>query len=183
MTSEPLRLQGNRIDTDWQAWQTERAPGRRFLAIGSGIVVSLVLVCIAVIASALVVRTVNATLFNNQGTLQSGSGASGGQQGLVSQSKLVEQRRAAVATYAVELSGFRNASVRPIGAVGINLDASEVSRRDGVLTDLVLDCIDAVNGYNLAAVRRSPTQLQADGLPERFVWAPTARRGHEQRQR
>ncbi len=170
MTSEPQRLHGNRVDTDWRAWRPARAPGRQLLAIGSGIVVSLVLVCIAVVASALVVRTVNLTLFNNHGPLQAGSGASGGPQGLVLQRKLVEQRRAAVEAYAAEFSGFRNASARPIGAVGINLDASEVTRRDGVLTGLVLDCIDAVNGYNLAAVGRSPTQLQADGLPERFVW-------------
>ena len=139
--------------------------------------VCLVLVCISVVASALLVRTVNSTLFNNQGTLQSGSGAPGGQQGLVLQSKLVEQRRAAVAAYAAELSGFRNSTARPIGAVGINLDASEITRRDGVLTGLVLDCIDAVNGYNLAAVGRSPTQLQADGS------ARTLRVGHRLRAR
>lgn len=170
MTSEPQRLQGNRIGTDWQSRRAERAPGRQLLAIGSAIGVLFVLVCISVVASALVVRTVNSTLFNKPGTLQAGSGVPAGQQGLVSQSKLVEQRRAAIAVYAEDLSTFRNGSARPIGAVGINLDASEITRRDGVLTNLVLDCIDAVNGYNLAAIGRSPAQLQADSLPERFVW-------------
>ncbi len=84
---------------------------------------------------------------------------------------LVEQQRAAVAAYAVKLAEFKRATARPVGAAGINLDAAETRRRDDVLTGLVLDCINAVDRYNLAAQPIPPARLRSAGLPERFVWA------------
>jgi hypothetical protein len=139
------------------------------VAVGLGVIVSVVLVGLSVVVAAFVVHTVSAALFSGgQGQIRNGS-AAGSQRSLELQSGLVEQRRAAVAAYAAQLTEFKAA--RPPGAPGINLDAAEARRREDVLTGLVLECIDAVNGYNLAAQALPVTQLRSAGQPERFVWA------------
>jgi len=136
------------------------------------VIVSLVLVGLSVVAGVFVV-TVSAALFSgSQGQVRSGSTVTtAGQQSLKLQGTLVERRRAAVAAYATQLREFKTATARPPGAVGINLSAAEARRRDDVLTGLVLECINAVDRYNLAAQALSVTQLRSAGLPERFVWA------------
>jgi hypothetical protein len=58
------------------------------------------------------------------------------------------KRRVAVATYPADPANFKAATDRPVGAPGVNLDAAEARRRARVLNSLVLDRIDAVNGYN-----------------------------------
>ena len=140
------------------------------LAIGLAVIVSLVLVGVSVVAGTFVVHTVGAAFPNNANLRGAPAEHTSDQQILTLQSALVEQRRAAVTTYAASLAGFKVATDRPAGASGINLDAAEARRRDGVLNALVLDCIDAVDAYNLAALARSATQLQSAALPERFVW-------------
>jgi hypothetical protein len=141
------------------------------VSVGLGVVVSVVLIGLSVVVAAFVVHTVSTALFSgSQGQVQSGSAAAS-LQSLELQNELVEQRRAAVATYAAQLTAFEAVTARPPGAPGINLDAAEVSRREDVLTGLVLECINAADRYNLAAQARSATQLRSAGLPERFVWA------------
>jgi hypothetical protein len=141
------------------------------VSVGLSVIVSVALVGLSVVVAAFVVHTVSAALFSgSQGQIRSGSAAAS-LQSLELQNGLVEQRRAAVATYAAQLTAFEAVTARPPGAPGINLDAAEVSRREGVLTGLVLECINAVDRYNLATQARSATQLRSAGLPERFVWA------------
>lgn len=88
----------------------------------------------------------------------------------IQESRLVEQRSAAIAAYAANFAEFKRVRARPPGAVGINLNAAEERRRDNALTGLVLECINAVDRYNLAAQALSATQLQSAGLPEQFAW-------------
>jgi len=155
-------------------WPGLPAHGGRLIRVGLGVVASIVLVGLAVVAGAFAVHTVSAALFGGgQGQIRSGSGVTttGELGGLKLQSRLVEQRREAVATYAAQFTEFKTATARQPGEVGINLAAPEARRRDDVLTGLVLHCIDAVGQYNLAAQALSVTQLQSAGLPERFVWA------------
>jgi hypothetical protein len=136
--------------------------------------VCLVLVGLSIGAGAFVVHTVSAALFrDSQGQLRSGSTVSipAQQSSLKLQSRLVDQRSEAVAEYAVQFTEFKTATARPPGAVGINLTAREVRRRDDVLTGLVLECINAVDRYNLGATALSATQLRSAGLPERYTWA------------
>ena len=136
------------------------------------VIVSVVLVGLSVVASTFVVHTVSAALFSggSQDQIRSESAVTrASQQSLQLQSSLVEQRRAAVAAYAAQLTEFKAVTARPPGAPGINLDAAEARRREDVLTGLVLECINAVDRYNLAAQARSATQLQSAGVPERFV--------------
>jgi hypothetical protein len=135
-----------------------------------GMLASLVLVGVSVVAGTFVVHTVGAALSSSTSLRSAPAVSASGQQSLELQSTIVEQRRAAVATYATDLANFKAATDRPAGTPGINLGAAEARRRDGVLNGLVLDCIDAVNGYNLDAQARPATQLQSAGLPERFAW-------------
>ena len=136
-----------------------------------GAVLGVILIGLVALAGALMVHTVSAGLSRgHQGQIQSGSTA-GNQQSLAVQRRLVDGKRDAVAAYSAKLTEFKAVTARPPGALGINLDVAEARRRDDVLTGLVLDCIDAVDHYNLAAQARSLTQLRAAGLPEHFVWA------------
>jgi hypothetical protein len=171
VTSEPRSVRSSPVGMDLGDWRRGApAHGRSLVAIGLGVIVSLVLVGLSMVAGAFALHTVSGALFNGrQGQMRSGSAAAS-QQSLKVQSTLVEQRRAAVAAYAAMLTEFKIATSRPPGAVGINLDAKEATRRDGVLTGLVLDCIDAVDRYNLAAQARSATQLQSAGLPAGYAW-------------
>jgi hypothetical protein len=171
VTSEARNRPVTPIDIDLRDWRPgPPARSRPLVAVGLGVIVSLVLVAVSVAAGTFVVHTMGAALSSgSHGQIQSGS-AAGSQRSLELQSGLVEQRRAAVAAYAAKLAEFKAVTARLPGAPGINLDAAEVSHREDVLTGLVLECIDAVNGYNLAAQARSATQLQSAGLPERFVW-------------
>lgn len=172
MTSEARKHSFTPVGIDVRDWRLGApAHSRSFVTVGLAVIVSVVLVGLSVVAAAFVVPTVSAALFSgSQGQIRSGSAAAG-QQSLELQSGLVERRRAAVVTYAAQFAEFKRATSRPPGAVGINLDAAEAKRRGDVLTGLVLDCIDAVDGYNIAAQARSSTQLRSAGLPEHFVWA------------
>ena len=170
MVSEPrtplAALDGTRM-RDWSP--NERTHRQPAVAVGLGVITSLLVAGLAFLAGALVVQTVSAAVF--RGESRSGSApTAGGQQSLQLQRTLVEQRRTAVAAYAAKLVQFRRATARQPGAIGINLDSKEATRRDGVLTGLVLDCIDAVDRYNLAAQARSATQLQSAGLPASYEW-------------
>jgi hypothetical protein len=145
---------------------------RRQLGVSFVVIASLVVVGFSILASTFVVHGVSGAL-SSGGQSQNQSASSlttGGQGSLAAQRSLVERRRAAVVTYATSLSEFRAATTRLPGAVGINLDAAEARRRDDVLSYLVLDCIDAVDGYNLGAQGLPVTQLQSAGLPEQFAW-------------
>ena len=172
MTSEARKHPVTKIDEGWRD-QRPVEPRQRphFVTVGMGAVLGVVLIGLVAVAGAFMVRTVSAGLSGgHQGQIQTGSIA-GNQQSLVVQRRLVDGKRDAVATYATKLAEFKAVTARPPGAPGINLDASEARRRDDVLTGLVLDCIDAVDHYNLAAQARSLTQLRSAGLPEHFVWA------------
>ncbi len=160
------------IGSGSQDWR-RRAPAQRrpVVAVGIGLLVSLVLVGLAVVAGAFVVHTVSAALSNgSQGQFRSGSPASG-LQSVELQSRLVDGWRSSVVAYAEKLTEFKAVTARPPGAPGINLDAAEVRRRGDVLSGLVLDCINAVDRYNLAAQAVPVTELRSAGLPERYVWA------------
>jgi hypothetical protein len=160
------------VGIDARGWRpVAPAHSQPLVSVGLGVIVSAVLVGLSVLVAAFVVHAVSAALFGGSpGQIRSGSAAAG-VQSLEAQAGFVEQRRAAVATYAAQLTAFKAVTARPPGAAGINLDAAEVSHREDVLTSLVLECINAVDLYNLAAQARSATQLQSAGLPERFVWA------------
>jgi hypothetical protein len=160
------------VGSDARDWRPAApAHSQPLVSVGLGVIVSVVLVGLSVVVAAFVVHTVSAALSSgSQGQIRSGS-AAGSQRSLELQSGLVEQRRAAVAAYAAQLTEFKAVTARPPGAPGINLDAAEARRREDVLTGLVLECIDAVNGYNLAAQALPVTQLRSAGQPERFVWA------------
>jgi hypothetical protein len=172
VTSEARRRLVSPVGIDARDWRPAApAHSQPLVSVGLGVIVSVVLVGLSVVVAAFVVQTVSAALFSrSQGQIRSGPAAAG-QQSLELQSGLVEQRRAAVSAYAAQLTEFKAVTARPPGAPGINLDAAEVSRREDVLTGLVLECINAVDSYNLAAQVRSATQLRSAGLPERFVWA------------
>jgi hypothetical protein len=172
VTSEARKRPVTPVGIDLRDWRPGTPAHSRFVvAVGLDVIVSLVLVGLSVAAAAFVVHTVGAALSSgSHGQIQSGS-AAGSQRSLELQNGLVEQRRAAVATYAAQLTAFEAVTARPPGAPGINLDAAEARRREDVLTGLVLECIDAVNGYNLAAQALPVTQLRSAGLPGRFVWA------------
>jgi hypothetical protein len=160
------------VGRDARGWRpVAPAHSQRLVSVGLGVMVSVALVGLSLLVATFVVHTMSGALFSgSQGQIQSGSAAAS-LQSVEAQNALVEQRRAAVATYAAQLAEFKAATARPPGAPGINLDAAEVSRREDVLTGLVLECISAVDRYNLGAQARSATQLQSAGLPERFVWA------------
>lgn len=149
------------------------AHSRPLVAVGLGLIVCLVLISLSVAAGAFVVQTMSAALFGGSpGQIRRGSAAAtAGQQSLELQSSLVEQRRAAVVAYAARLAEFKAATVRPPDAPGLNLDAVEARRRSGVLSGLVLECINTVDRYNLAATALSLAHLRSAGLPERYVWA------------
>jgi len=120
-----------------------------------------------------VAHTVSAAFFGgSQGQIRSGSTATtAGQQGsLKLQSRLVEQRREAVATYSAQFTEFKTATARHLVLWVSTSVPGRSGRRDDVLTGLVLHCIDAVEQYNVAAQALSVTQLQSAGLPDRYVW-------------
>lgn len=175
MTSEAHNSPGTPVGIDLRdCWPGMPAYRQRLVSVGLGAVVSLVLIGLSIVAGGFVAHTVNAAFFGgSQGQIRSGSTViTSSQQGsLKLQSRLVEQRREAVATYSAQFTEFKTATARPPGAVGINLSAREIRRRDDVLTGLVLHCIDAADQYNLAAQTLSATQLQSAGLPDRYVWA------------
>jgi hypothetical protein len=159
------------VGGDARGWRPVAPRSQRLVSVGLGVIVSVALVGLSLLVAAFVVHTVSAALFSGgQGQTRNGSAAAS-LQSLEAQNGLVEQRRAAVATYAAQLTEFKAATARPPGAPGINLDAAEALRREDVLTGLVLECINAVDRYNLGAQAPSATQLQSAGLPERFVWA------------
>jgi hypothetical protein len=172
VTSEARKRPVTPVGIDLRDWRPGTpAHSRSLVAVGLAVIASVVLVGLSVVAGTFVVHTVSAALSSgSQGQIRSGS-AAGSQRSLELQSGLVEQRRAAVAAYAAQLTEFKAITARPPGAPGINLDAAEARRRQDVLTGLVLECIDAVNGYNLAAQALPVTQLRLAGLPDRFVWA------------
>jgi len=174
LTSETRQRPLTPVGIGLRDWRPGAPPNSRPLAaIGLGVIAGLVIFGLSVVAGAFVVHTVSAALFSGgQGQVQSGSAlTTAGQQNLKLQSGLVERRRLAVATYSAQFREFKRATARPPGAVGINLGAAEIRRRDAVLTGLVLECINAVDRYNLGAQALSATQLRSAGLPERFVWA------------
>jgi hypothetical protein len=171
VTSEARKRPATPVGIDLRDWRP-RAPAhsRPVVAVGLAVIVSLVLVGLSVVAGVFVVHMVSAALFgSSQDQIRSGSAAAS-QQSLELQSGLVEQRRAAVAAYAARFTEFKAITARPPGAPGINLDAVEARRREDVLTGLVLECIDAVDRYNLAAQTRSVTQLRSAGLPASYEW-------------
>ena len=169
MTSEARKHPFTKADAAWRDQRPVGPPqGRHFATVGVGAVLGVVLIGLVVAAGAFMVHTASAGLSRgHQGQFQSGSTAGG----LAVQRRLVDGKRDAVAEYSAKLTEYKAVTARPPGAPGINLDVSEARRRDGVLTGLVLDCIDAIDHYNLAAQTRSLTQLRAAGLPEHFVWA------------
>lgn len=168
MTSALRKRTLTRFGTGARDWRPGGTRGQPFVIVGLGVIASVVLVGLSVVAGAFVVHAVGGA----QSQTRNGSSATVAiQQSLSGQSTLVERRRAAVAAYAAKLTEFKAATTRPPGSVGINLSGAEVSRREGVLNGLVLDCIDAVDGYNLGARALSAAQLRAFGLPEGFVWA------------
>jgi hypothetical protein len=149
---------------DWRPGaQSHRRPP---VAVGLCIIASFALVGLSIAASAGVVHVASAVLLGN-----GPAPGQGGADYLVLQNNIVVQRRAAVVAYVASLAEYKQSSVRESGAVGINLDASETARREGELTSRVLECIDAVDGYNLAAQARAAADLHAAGLPESFAWA------------
>ena len=171
MTSAPRTRPVAPVGIDLRDWRPGvPAHSRPFVAVGLGVLVSLALVGLSVAASALLVHSVSTALFNrSQGQMRSGSAvALAGEENLRLQSLLVEQRHAAVAAYAAQAAEFKIAMSRQPDALG--LDAAEVRRRDHVLTGLTLDCISAVNQYNLGAQAVAAAQLRSAGLPERVSW-------------
>jgi hypothetical protein len=173
VTSESARAPVTSAGIGLGVWQPVVPAYSRPIALGLVVIISLVLVGFSVAGRAFVVHTVSAALFNG-GQVETRSESAvttAGQESLKLQSSLVERRRAAVAAYAARLSEFKTATTRLPGTVGINLDAAEARRRDDVLSFLVLDCINAVDGYNVGAQALSATQLRSARLRERFVWA------------
>lgn len=151
---------------DLQDWRTAaRTNNRPLVPVGLSVVVSVVILGLLLFTGALVVQTVSAALFGGESV--SGVSAASAQS-LTQQSGLVARSHVAVVAFGAELAEFK--ASRAVGAVGINLDAAEAKRRDDALTILVLECIDAVDRYNLGAQMLSLTQLQTAGLPERFAW-------------
>ncbi len=142
-------------------------------SFGLGVLASLLCVGAAVLASVLMVRVVSGAIFEggrDQRTAESAAVTTLGLQPLQTQRNDVERARTASTAFASSLADFRARSVRPTGDVGLNLGAAEARRRDAELTALVLECIQAVNWYNLAAAAVPAAEMQAAGLPERFVW-------------
>lgn len=157
----------------WNSWPGTPARSRTLGGLAPVVILSVVLLVLSIVASAFVVRTVSAALFSGgQSHTRSGqSTATAAQQSsLRLQSRLVERRRVVAAEYAAKLAEFKFASNRLPGAVGINLGAAEVRRREDLLAGLVLECIDAVGQYNLGAQTHTAAQLRSAGLPERYVW-------------
>jgi hypothetical protein len=174
LTSETRKHPGGPVGANLRDWRADaHTDSRPLVAIGLGVIVGLVLVGLSIFAGALVVHTVSAALFSGgPGQIRSASGfTTAGQQSLKVQSSLIERRHAAIAAYAATLTEFKRVTARPPGVAGINLDAAEGRRRDDVLTSLVLECIDAVDGYNLAAQAVPVAQLRSAGVPERYAWA------------
>jgi hypothetical protein len=155
-------------------WPSSAPPRRRVvIAVGLGLVVSVFLLGVSVLAVAALAHASGAVLFGG-GQQPGRSGTAAGAvdpRSLALQRTFVDGRRAAVAAYAADLAEFKAVTARAPGAVGINLNAAEARRRDAALSGLVLECINAVDRYNLAAAAPPATQLQSHGLPERFVWA------------
>ncbi len=145
---------------------------RILVAVGLRLVLGLVLVGLSVDASALMVYTVSASLFSgSQEQIRIENAAI---TALKLQHRVFEQRRSAVAASAANVADFRTAVARRPAAPGVDvlgLDATEASRRENVLINLTLECIHAVDQYNLGAQAIASTELQSAGLPERFVWA------------
>ncbi|MDP9238494.1 MAG: hypothetical protein M3P30_14055 [Chloroflexota bacterium] len=173
MTSESAQAPVAPAGIGLHVWQAGAPAYGRPAALGLAVIIGLVLVGLSVVASAFVVHAVNAAVFNGgqRQTRSASAVTTARQESLKVQSSIVYRRRAAVQGYAAGLSEFKAATSRLPGAVGINLDAAEARRRDDVLAFLVLDCINAVDGYNLAAQVLSVTQLESAILPERLVWA------------
>ncbi len=147
------------------------AKSQPLVRVGLRAAVALALVGLSFAVAALIVHAASSALFGgSQGLIDTGSaGTTSGQQSLVVQRAFVEERRSAIAAYAVTVADFKLTASRHPDALG--LDAREASRRDVVLAGLVLDCINAVDQYNLGASTVPAAQLQRAGLPERFVWA------------
>ncbi|MHB8377413.1 MAG: hypothetical protein ACYDEB_10725 [Dehalococcoidia bacterium] len=172
MTSEPRTRPVTPVGMQLQDWRRGAPVHRRTLAaVGLGVIVSLALVGFSLVASAFLVRSASTALFSSgQGQIRNGSPVIiTSQQSLKLQSLFVEQRRAAVAAYGAQVAAFKIAMSRQPDALG--LDAAEIRRRDNVLTGLTLDCINAVNQYNLGAQAEAVAQLRSSDLPERFAWA------------
>jgi hypothetical protein len=159
-------------DIDWRFSQTDAPVRSPVVAVGLAVVGTLVVVGLAVLAGAFVVHTVSAALFGGHGLAQGAPAATGGgpQTLLLKQEGgLVNERRSAIGAYAVTVAEFKLTMSRHPDALG--LDARDARRRDGVLAGLVLECISAVDQYNLGAATVPATQLRQAGLPEHFVWA------------
>ena len=151
-------------------WPGTPTASRPLVALGLGLILSLVIVGLSVSVWAFAFHTVSAAFSGTQSQTRIGDEVTlAGQQSLALQSRLVEQRRAAVAVYVARRAEFDTAKAGLVDQ-GSELRAAEARRRDAVLTGLVLECIDAVGTYNLAAQALPVTKLGLPGLPERFVW-------------
>ncbi|HYM14247.1 MAG TPA: hypothetical protein VEZ14_01655 [Dehalococcoidia bacterium] len=172
MTTEPHKRSATPFRRDVGLWPPGSPAGNQSLvAVGTRVMVGLVLIGLSFVVAALLVHTVSASLFGGGAIIGSGSAPStAGLQGLELQRLAVDERRGAVAAYAASVAEFQTMmSRRPPDALG--LDRAEARRREGVLTGIVLECIHAVDRYNLGAQAFSVTQLQAAGLPARYVWS------------
>ncbi len=173
MTSDPRARPVTPVGFDLRDWQPgARAHRSRTLAaVGLGVIVIMGLFGFSLVTSAFLVRSAGTALFSGgQGQIRNGSPVTiTSQQSLQLQSLFVEQRRAAVAEYGAQVAAFKIAMSRQPDALG--LDAAEIRRRDNVLTGLTIECISAVNQYNLGAQAVAASQLRSSGLPERFAWA------------
>ena len=173
MTSEPFNRRTTPIGNTFRDGPpVSPSSNRPIVVVGVSVIISLLLVALSVLAGAFVVRTLRAaSTGGGQGQIPTAAEVvAARQQSLGQQSADVEQRRAGIVAYTAKLTEFRGATARPAGAVGINLDAADARRREEALSVLVLECIHAVDRYNLAATALSVPQLRAAGLAERFVW-------------
>lgn len=172
-TSEPREVRVTAVDMHSLVLVADAPVHSRILvAVGLKLVLGLVLVGLSVGASALMVYTVRASLFS--GSQETIRGEYAAITALKLQHRVVEQRRSAVAASAANVADFRTSVARRPAAPGVDvlgLDAAEARRRENVLISLTLECIHAVDQYNLGAQAIASMELQLAGLPERFVWA------------
>ena len=61
-------------------------------------------------------------------------------------------------------------------ADALGLDAAEVRRREAVLAELSLECINQVNQYDLRAQNATPGEIRLVGLPRTYRGKSRARR-------
>ncbi len=148
--------------------QGKATSSRPVVVVGLGVVVSLVLIGFAAAAG-------NALFGGSQGDTRTQSALfATGDQSLRAQSELVEQRRAAIVAYGAQVADFDALVSRRPGTLGVDalgLDAGETKRHEDILTSLTLECIDAVDHYNLEAQAVGASAIRSVGLPERFTWA------------